>query len=337
MIREGIAKAVRGENLREGEMMTVMTEVMEGAATPAQIAAFMTAIRMKGETVEEVTGAARIMRQKATRIDARAPVVVDTCGTGGDGSNTFNISTTTAFVVAAAGLTVAKHGNRAVSSGCGSADVLEALGVKIDADPEIVEECLQEVGIGFLFAPRLHGAMKYAIGPRREIGIRTIFNMLGPLTNPAGATSQLIGVYDPKLTEMFAGVLKNLGTKRAFIVHGADGLDEATVTGETRVSELKDGVITTYNIDPLELFGEIIPASDLRGGDAEANARITTEVLTGALQGACRQIVLLNAALAIVAGGKAATIREGIAIAGICIDSGAALKKLQALIERSNS
>ncbi len=221
------------------------------------------------------------MRQKATRIDARSSVVVDTCGTGGDGSNTFNISTTTAFVVAAAGLTVAKHGNRAVSSGCGSADVLEALGVKIDAGPEIVEECLQEIGIGFLFAPRLHGAMKYAIGPRREIGIRTIFNMLGPLTNPAGATSQLIGVYDPKLTEMFAGVLKNLGTKRAFVVHGADGLDEATVTGETRVSELKEGLITTYNIDPLELFGETYPAADLRGGDAEANARITTEVLSG--------------------------------------------------------
>ncbi len=197
---------------------------------------------MKGETVEEVTGAARIMRQKATRIDARSSVIVDTCGTGGDGRNTFNISTTAAFVVAAAGLTVAKHGNRAVSSGCGSADVLEALGVKIDAAPEIVEECLQQIGIGFLFAPRLHGAMKYAIGPRREIGIRTIFNMLGPLTNPAGATAQLIGVYDPRLTEMFAGVLKNLGTKRAFVVHGADGLDEATVTGETRVSELKDGL-----------------------------------------------------------------------------------------------
>jgi anthranilate phosphoribosyltransferase len=337
MIREGIAKAVRGENLREGEIITIMTEVMEGEATPAQIAAFITALRMKGETVEEVTGAARVMRHKATRIDARSSVVVDTCGTGGDGSNTFNISTTTAFVVAAAGLTVAKHGNRAVSSGCGSADVLEALGVKIDADPEIVEECLQEIGIGFLFAPRLHGAMKYAIGPRREIGIRTIFNMLGPLTNPAGATSQLIGVYDPKLTEMFAGVLKNLGTKRAFIVHGADGLDEATVTGETRVSELKEGLITTYNIDPLELFGETTAASDLRGGDAEANARITTEVLSGGRQGACRQIVILNAALAIVAGGKAAAIREGIATAGACIDSGAALKKLQALIERSNS
>ena len=318
-------------------MMAVMTEVMEGEATPAQIAAFITALRIKGETVEEVTGAARIMRQKATRIDARSSVVVDTCGTGGDGSNTFNISTTTAFVVAAAGLTVAKHGNRAVSSSCGSADVLEALGVKIDAGPEIVEECLQEIGIGFLFAPRLHGAMKYAIGPRREIGIRTIFNMLGPLTNPAGATSQLIGVYDPKLTEMFAGVLRNLGTRRAFVVHGADGLDEATVTGETRVSELKEGLISTYNLDPLELFGETYPAADLKGGNAEENARITTEVLSGNRQGACRQIVVLNAALAIVAGGKAGTIQEGMAKAKECIDSGAALKKLQALIERSNS
>jgi anthranilate phosphoribosyltransferase len=337
MIKEGIAKAVRGEDLREAEMMAVMTEVMEGEATPAQIAAFVTALRIKGETVEEVTGAARIMRQKATRIDARSSVVVDTCGTGGDGSNTFNISTTTAFVVAAAGLTVAKHGNRAVSSGCGSADVLEALGVKIDAGPEIVEECLQEIGIGFLFAPRLHGAMKHAIGPRREIGIRTIFNMLGPLTNPAGATSQLIGVYDPKLTEMFAGVLRNLGTKRAFIVHGADGLDEATVAGETRVSELKEGLVTTYNLDPLDLFGETYPACDLRGGDAEANARITTEVLNGGRPGACRQIVVLNAALAIVAGGKAETIQEGMATAGACIDSGAALKKLQALVTRSNS
>ncbi|MCE5280744.1 MAG: anthranilate phosphoribosyltransferase, partial [Deltaproteobacteria bacterium] len=195
MIREAIAQIVRGEDLREEQMMTVMTEVMEGAATPAQIAAFMTALRLKGETVDEVTGAARIMRQKATRIDARSSVIVDTCGTGGDGRNTFNISTTAAFVVAAAGLTVAKHGNRAVSSGCGSADVLEALGVKIDAAPEIVEECVQEDEIGFLFAPRLHGAMKYAIGPRRELGIRTIFNMLGPLTNRAGATAQLIGVY----------------------------------------------------------------------------------------------------------------------------------------------
>jgi anthranilate phosphoribosyltransferase len=211
------------------------------------------------------------------------------------------------------------------------------LGVKIDAEPEIVEECLQEIGIGFLFAPRLHGAMKHAIGPRREIGIRTIFNMLGPLTNPAGATSQLIGVYDPKLTEMFAGVLKNLGAKRAFVVHGSDGLDEATVTGETRVSELKEDLITTYNIDPADLFGETYPASELKGGDAATNARITTEVLSGARKGACRQIVVLNAALAITAGGKSKTIREGIEIAGACIDSGAALKKLDALIQRSGS
>ena len=336
MIREEIAKIVRGEDLREAEMMAVMTEVMEGIATPAQIAAFMTALRIKGETVEEVTGAARIMRQKATRIDARSSVVVDTCGTGGDGRNTFNISTTAAFVVAAAGLTVAKHGNRAVSSGCGSADVLEALGVKIDAAPEIVEECLQQIGIGFLFAPRLHGAMKYAIGPRREIGIRTIFNMLGPLTNPAGATAQLIGVYDPKLTEMFAGVLKNLGTKRAFVVHGADGLDEATVTGPTRVAELKEGLVTTYDIDPVEIFGGISDSAELRGSDAEANARITMEILSGE-DGACRRIVVLNTALAIVAGGKAETIREGISIAEGCIDGGAALKKLQALIEHSHS
>jgi anthranilate phosphoribosyltransferase len=336
MIREAIAGIVRGEDLRETEMMPVMKEIMEGEATPAQIAAFITALRIKGETVAEVTGAARIMRQKATRIDARSSVVVDTCGTGGDGLNTFNISTTAAFVVAAAGLTVAKHGNRAVSSGCGSADVLEALGVKIDAAPEIVEECLQQIGIGFLFAPRLHGAMKFAIGPRREIGIRTIFNMLGPLTNPAGATAQLIGVYDPRLTEMFAGVLKNLGTKRAFVVHGADGLDEATVTGPTRVAELKEGLITTYDIDPVELFGAISDPADLRGGDAEANARITTEILSGET-GARRGIVVLNAALAIVAGGKARTIREGIAVAEACIDSGAALKKLRELIERSHS
>ena len=335
MIKDGIAKVVLGEDLREAEMMAVMEEIMEGVATPAQIAAFITALRIKGETVEEVTGAARIMRQKATRIDARSSVVVDTCGTGGDGRNTFNISTTAAFVVAAAGLTVAKHGNRAVSSGCGSADVLEALGVNIDAGPEIVEECLQEIGIGFLFAPRLHGAMKHAIGPRREIGIRTIFNMLGPLTNPAGATSQLIGVYDPRLTEMFAGVLKNLGAKRAFVVHGADGLDEATVTGETRVSELKEGLVTTYNIDPVDLFGELFPAVDLLGGNAETNARITREVLTGG-GGARRRIVVLNAALAIVAGGKAGTLRDGIGTAEARIDGGAALQKLDALIARSH-
>jgi anthranilate phosphoribosyltransferase len=336
MIKEAIAKVVNNDNLTEQDMMQVMDEVMDGNATPAQIAAFITSLRIKGETVEEVTGAARIMRQKATRIDARSSVIVDTCGTGGDGMNTFNISTTAAFVVAAAGITVAKHGNRAVSSGCGSADVLEALGVNISVGPEIVEECLHEIGIGFLFAPRLHGAMKHAIGPRREIGIRTIFNMLGPLTNPAGATAQLIGVYDRTLTEMFAGVLKNLGTKRAFIVHGSDGLDEATITGDTRVSELKDGLIRTYNISPLEFFGETYDGAELRGKDASVNAEIARHVLSGK-NGACRKIVLLNAALAIVAAEQADTIQEGITLAKECIDSGAAIKKLQALIEMSNS
>jgi anthranilate phosphoribosyltransferase len=336
MIKEAIAKAVDKEDLTEAEMMEVMNEVMGGRATPAQIAALITALRMKGETVEEVTGAARIMRQKATRIDARSTVIVDPVGTGGDRMNSFNISTTTAFVVAAAGITVAKHGNRAVSSGCGSADVLEALGVNISAEPEIVEECIQQIGIGFLFAPRLHGAMKYAIEPRREIGIRTIFNMLGPLTNPAGATAQLIGVYDPQLTEMFAGVLKNLGTKRAFVVHGFDGLDEVTVTGQTRVSELKDGLITTYNIDPIDIFGETYPGEELVGGDPSVNAQITKDVLTGK-DGARRKIVLLNAALALMAGEKPKDIQEGIAMAEECIDSGAAIKKLQALIELSNS
>jgi len=336
MIKEAIAKAMANEDLRESEMMEAMEEVMEGKATSAQIAAFITVLRMKGETVEEVTGAARIMRQKATRIDARSAIIVDTCGTGGDGMNTFNISTTTAFVVAAAGITVAKHGNRAVSSGCGSADVLEALGVNISPGPEIVEECIQQIGIGFLFAPRLHGAMKYALGPRREIGVRTIFNILGPLTNPAGATSQLLGVYDRRLTEMVANVLKNLGTKRAFVVHGLDGLDEATVTGETRVSELKDGLITTYNIDPIDVLGETYRGEELVGGDASINAQITKDVLTGK-DGACRKVVLLNAALAIMAGEKAENIREGIAIAEECIDNGAAIKKLQGLIELTNS
>ncbi|MCX7981613.1 MAG: anthranilate phosphoribosyltransferase [Syntrophales bacterium] len=336
MIKEGIAKLVSGLDLREEEMMHIMEIIMEGEATPAQIGAFITALRMKGETVGEITGAARVMRRKATRIDARASVIVDTCGTGGDGKGTFNISTTCAFVVAAAGITVAKHGNRAVSSGCGSADLLEALGVNINAGPEVVEEAIVEEGIGFLFAPLLHGAMKHAIGPRREIGIRTIFNMLGPLTNPAGATNQLIGVYDGKLTEMFASVLKELGTKRAFIVHGLDGLDEATVTCETRVTELRDGLITTFNLDPVDYFGQTYPPDSLIGGSAQENAEITQAILDGREQGAKRDIVLLNAALAIVAAGKAKRIEEGISIARDSIDSGKARKKLERLIEITN-
>ena len=244
MIKEAIQQLIDRKDLSREAARQVMDQIMSGQTTDAQIAGFLVALRCKGETADEITGCAEAMRQKATPIRTSRQPLIDTCGTGGDGSGTFNISTTVAFVAAGAGLCVAKHGNRAMSSQCGSADVLQALGINVEIGPEQVGACLDEAGIGFLFAPKLHGAMKHAIGPRREIGIRTIFNMLGPLTNPAGATAQLLGVYDPQLTEMFAGVLKNMGTKRAFVVHGSDGLDEVTVSGETRVAELKDGIIT---------------------------------------------------------------------------------------------
>ena len=235
MIKEAIAKITEGIHLTEEEAEAVMREIMEGNATSAQIASYLTALRMKGETVEEITGSARVMREKAIRILSEDPLVVDTCGTGGDRLHTFNISTTTAFVVAGAGIRVAKHGNRSVSSSCGSADVLKALGVRIDVEPVRVEECLNEIGIGFLFAPMFHGAMKHAIGPRQEIGIRTLFNILGPLTNPAGATIQVLGVYASPLADLMAQVLMNLGSQHCFIVHGLDGLDEITITGKTKI------------------------------------------------------------------------------------------------------
>ena len=336
MIKEAIDKAVHHIDLTEEEMTAVMDEIMGGQATAAEIASFITALRMKGETVQEVTGAARSMRKKAVRINACATTIVDTCGTGGDNLNTFNISTTTAFVVAACGIVVAKHGNRSVSSGCGSADVLAELGVNIEAEQDIVEECIQQIGIGFLFAPKMHAAMKHAAGPRREIGIRTIFNMLGPLTNPAGATAQLLGVYDARLVEMFAEVLKNMGTRRAFVVHGQDGLDEVTISGRTRVAELADGIIRTYDIDPHDYLGVAHPLEMIRGGDPAANARILRDVLSGK-EGPCRDVVLMNAAPAIVAGEKAADIREGIKMAEACIDDGRAMAKLEALIEMSNA
>ena len=332
MIKDALQKAVAGTDLSAREISESMDEIMQGEATPAQIAAFITALRMKGETVEEVSGAAASMRRHATYIDAGARTVVDTCGTGGDGAHTFNISTGAALVTAGAGICVAKHGNRAVSSKCGSADVLVALGVKVDADPAIMEQCLQEHGIGFLFAPRMHPAMKYAIGPRRELGIRTIFNMLGPLTNPAGATGQVLGVFSAELTEMFANALKSLGTRRAFVVHGGDGLDEITCTGPTRVSELRDGVVRTYELSSEVLLGESYDAADLAGGDAEENAEILRAVLDGC-EGAPLAIVLLNAAAAIVAGEMADTLEEGLAIAREAVASGAAKAKLAVLIE----
>ena len=335
MIRETIQKVVDGENLTERETVDTMNEIMGGEATPAQVASFITALRIKGETIEEITGAARVMREKSTKIRTKHPFAVDTCGTGGDGSHSFNISTTAAFVVAGTEVPVAKHGNRAASSQSGSADVLKALGVNIEIGPEQVGTCIDDVGIGFLFAITLHGAMKYAIGPRREIGIRTIFNALGPLTNPAGAQAQVLGVYAPTLTEPLANVLKNLDSQRAFVVHGGDGLDEITTTTTTQVSELVDGEVSTYTLDPRELGIPTAQPSDLKGGTPEENAEMTLSILKGE-KGPKRDIVLLNAAAAIVAGGKAADIAAGLTAAAESVDSGRALEKLEGLKAKSN-
>jgi anthranilate phosphoribosyltransferase len=287
---------------------------------------------MKGECVPEITGAAKVMREKALKVDAGPGPVVDVVGTGGDASGTFNISTTAAFVTAGAGVTVAKHGNRAVSSKSGAADVLKALGVNIEAEISRVEEALQTIGIGFLFAPMMHAAMKYAIGPRREMGVRTIFNILGPLTNPAGATSQLTGVYADALTEPLAQVLNNLGSTRAFVVHGSDGLDEVTITGATSVAQLKEGAVTSYTVTP-EMYGMPIHSpGSIKGGDGEKNAHITRDVLKGT-KGAHRDIVILNAAFALTAAGVADAVESAVHLAEESIDSGAAAEKLARLVE----
>jgi len=335
MIKEAIHMLVNNINLSESEMAECMREIMEGRASDAQIGAFLSALSMKGETVEEITGAAKIMREKATTI--RAPEgVLDTCGTGGDMSHTFNISTTVAFVVAGTGLPVAKHGNRSVSSRSGSADVLEALGVKIDLPPGKVEQCLFDTGFGFLFAPLFHPAMKYAIGPRREMGIRTIFNILGPLTNPAGAKRQILGVFADSLTERLAMVLGNLGAIHAMVVHGEDGLDEVSVTDKTKVSRWKDSEIDNFSIAP-EDFGIWRSTIDhIRGGDKEDNAAITLSILIGE-KGPKRDIVLMNSAVALVVGGKTEDLNAAFSIAADSIDSGKALKKLEEVKRVSNS
>lgn len=330
MIKEAITKLVDKIDLNESEAEAVMEEIMSGQATQAQIASFLTALRIKGETVEEITGSARIMRNKATRINVNDPNVVDTCGTGGDRSHTFNISTAAAFVVAGAGITVAKHGNRSVSSKCGSADVLKALGVNIDIPPERVEKCVNEIGIGFLFAPIYHPAMRYAIGPRQEIGIRTIFNILGPLTNPAGAACQALGVYSTHLTEILARVLLNLGATHCFVVHGSDGLDEITITGETVVSEGYRGKVKTYTIRPGDFEIKTGTVEDIRGGSVEDNAHIVLKILEGE-KGPRRDIVLLNAAAGIMASGRSSDFSTAIKVAEESIDSGRALAKLEAL------
>lgn len=335
MIQDAIKKVVEGNDLEEVEMVDTMTEIMDGKTTDAQIACFLTALRLKGETVEEITGAVRVMREKATKINTKHRLVVDTCSTGGTGLHSFNISTTSAFVVAGAGVPVAKHGNRGVTRKSGSANVLMALGVNIEISPEQVGKCVDEIGVGFLFAPLLHGAMKHAIGPRREIGIRTIFNAIGPLTNPAGAKAQVLGVYSPELTETHAHVLKNLGTRHAFIVHGADGLDEITTTTTTRISELKNGEVNTYTLDPTTLGITKANQESLLGGTPEENAEMTVNVLKGQL-GPKRDIVLLNAGAAIVTGGKADNIEGGIRLAANSIDSGNAFATLEGLRTVSN-
>ncbi|MBN1887746.1 MAG: anthranilate phosphoribosyltransferase [Thermoflexales bacterium] len=330
-IKTALAHVIGKHDLDEEQAEAVMEQIMTGQATPAQIGGLLIALRMKGETVAEVTGFARAMRRNAIPVRPRCELLVDTCGTGGDGVSTFNISTAAAFVVAGAGLAVAKHGNRSVSSRCGSADVLGALGVNLDLPPEETAACIEEVGMGFLFAPKLHPAMKHAIGPRREMAVRTVFNILGPLTNPAGAQVQVMGVYDGALTEMLAKVLAGLGSRAAFVVHGADGLDELSTTGPNRLSQLRDGQVRTFELDPAELGLPRASLADLAGGEADANAAIVRAILDGE-SGPRRDVVLLNAAACLLAGGLAPDMRAGLALGAQSIDSGAARAKLDRLV-----
>jgi anthranilate phosphoribosyltransferase len=345
IITEAVRALVDRRDLTRIEAAAAMEAIMSGVATNAQIAAFLTALRMKGETVEELIGFAQVMRQKAVRVRTRGDEVaaltgtdremlIDTCGTGGDAAGTFNVSTATAFVVAGAGLKVAKHGNRSVSSMCGSADVVETLGVNLELTPAKVARCLEEVGIGFLYAPLLHTAMKHVMTARREMGVRTVFNMLGPLTNPAGANAQVIGVYAASLTEPLARVLAELGTIRAFVVHGADGLDEISNTGESRVSEVREGVVRTFTVRPEDFGLTRAGIADLRGGDREQNADLIRRILGGE-PGPRRDVVLMNAAAALTAGGKARDLPDGVGLAAQAIDSGAARERLDALVRLS--
>jgi anthranilate phosphoribosyltransferase len=329
MIAQAIAKLVDHHDLTRAESAAVMNEIADGGATPAQVGAFLAALRIKGETVDEIAGAAEVMRARAERVRVERDVFVDTCGTGGDNQNTFNISTAAAFVVAGAGVCVAKHGNRSVSSRCGSADVLAAVGVDVDAPKEVVERCIAECGIGFLFAPRLHPAFKAVAGIRRELGIRSIFNLLGPLANPAGARHQVMGVYEPRWVPILGGVLATLGARHAFVVHG-EGLDEIAVTGMTHVCEVNDGAIERFAMLPEDIGLRRWGRADIAGGDPARNAAILKDVLTGQ-KGGPRDAVLANAAAALVAGGAAADLVSGVRGAADSIDRGAALEKLERL------
>ncbi len=332
MIKEALRKILEHKDLEKQEAYEAMSEIMSGNVSEPLIASFLVSLRMKGETVAEIAGCAQAMREKATRIESKSSDVIDTCGTGGDGAGTFNISTAAAFVAAGAGAVVAKHGNRAISSRSGSADVLVALGVNIEIPKERVEQCLNDVGIAFLFATALHGAMKYAGPVRRELGVRTVFNILGPLTNPAGAKRQVIGVFNSQLTEPLANVLKELGSKHAMVVHGAGGLDEISTFGITRISELKNGSVTTYEFRSASVGISEGDLSALKGGDAETNAAILKNIFDGKKSGQ-RDITVLNAAAALCVAGLASGMNEGVARAADSIDSGKAKQKLNALIE----
>ena len=329
-----LGKLMRGESLTQEETAEAFDVIMTGEATDAQIGAILGALAARGETAEEIAGGAIAMRNAAVSIDVGNLDVVDTCGTGGDGSHTFNISTVAAFVAAGAGVPVAKHGNRSITSKCGSADVLLELGVSLEASPETIEECICKAGIGFMFAQKMHPAMKYAMGPRKELGVRTIFNMLGPLTNPAGARRQVLGVFSPDLTERFAEVLSLLGSTRVMVVHG-DGMDEITSTATTQISELSDGKVSTYEFDPREFIGDFVDPQALVGGDAEANAIIVRNLI-GGQSGPQRDVVCLNAAAAIVVGGAAEDFASGWTKAQESIDSGKAQAAVDKLIEISN-
>ena len=334
--QKSLQSIVLGNDLSEQEMVDAMTEVMDGQVGDTQLAAFLTALQVKKEKVPEIVGAAKVMREKAEKVKVKASHIVDTCGTGGDGADTFNISTAVAFVVAGASVTVAKHGNRAVSSKSGSADVLKCMGVNIEASLSTVERCIEETGIGFLFAPLMHKAMKHAATVRKELGFRTLFNLLGPLTNPANAHAQVLGVYDSRWVKPLAEVLRDLGSRRALVVHGFDGLDEITLTSETQVSELKNDNLTSFTIDPKEYGYSLCSPNDLKGGSPEENAGIIRDILNGTT-GPKTDIVILNAAAAIYVGGKADSIEKGILVAANSIDSGAANKKFEQLCQMSNS
>ena len=333
--KRALSKVASKKNLSGAESAEVFGEIMSGEVDGAIMAAFLTALKMKGETVDEVVGAASAMRARATFINAGSAAPIDTCGTGGDGMNTFNISTTSAFIAAGAGVPVAKHGNRAATSKCGSGDVLGELGFNLDVHASVMEHCLQEEGIAFLFAPKMHPAMRFAAPVRKALGFRTIFNLLGPLVNPAGATGQVVGVFEAGYTEFVAECLNRMGVRRAFVVHAADGMDEISICTPTRVSELRDCSIKTSEFNPRKYFPDGANFSDLKGGDAKVNAQILLDVLSGKLRNGARDICLLNAAAAIVVGGKTDDFGAAIEMARDSLDSGAALKKLKTLVEFS--